>query len=93
MLVNEPSRKSETILTKENETSVQHNIITPNPSVPLISSNDELVKRNDVTGDETTFTVENRKNRSITVLGDSMLKNIETHKMKQCMKPREQYSK
>ena len=30
LLVNEPSRKSGTIVTKENETSVQHNIITPN---------------------------------------------------------------
>ena len=94
MLVNEPSRKSETIVTKENETSVQHNIITSNPADPLISSNDELVKRNDITVDETTCTVENRKstkrkNSSITVLGDSMIKNIETHKMKQCMKPRE----
>ena len=94
LLVNEPSRKSGTVISEENETSIQHNTITPNNADPLISSDDELVEKNDVTVDETTFTVENRKNakrknRSITVLGDSMIKNIEAHKMKQCMKPRE----
>ena len=30
-----------------------------------------------------------RKYRSITVLGDSTIKNIESHKMKECIKPRD----
>ena len=44
--------------------------------------------------DDATFTVENkntgkRRSKSITVLGDSTIKNIEAHRMKECIKSRE----